>query len=157
MTTKTKTRKAAPKAAKPAKKVAKKKAVKKDLFLEACKYLGEKPHLPIVSHMMPEDQAPIVAMHQTWKIIEANNKKMNWEADWADPNQRKFNVWNWIKKDPNNPAGFVFDAASDDGTGTSSTVGSRLVVGTVEEAIRIAKEAVEYYAVWMLKSLKRKK
>jgi hypothetical protein len=141
----------------PAKKkvVSKKKATKKIVpdkkFISACKYLGISPKLPDVSMLPKRDQLSLVSYYQITKIIEMENKKNNnWQPNWNDSSQYKYCVWQQVQADEKRPAGFGFSTTYHDGWTTNSDVGSRLLVGNSETALRLGKELKQLFINWML-------
>jgi hypothetical protein len=141
----------------PAKKkvVSKKKATKKIVpdkkFISACKYLGISPKLPDVSMLPKRDQLSLVSYYQITKIIEMENKKNNnWQPNWNDSNQSKYSVWQQVQADEKRPAGFGFSFTHYDYWLTAAAVGSRLLVGNSETALRLGKELKQLFINWML-------
>lgn len=117
----------------------------------AFKILGQKEVMPIVSMLPKQDQDSLLAYYKITKIIEAENKlNNNWQPNWSDYNQPKYCVWKEIKADAKRPAGFGFSCTDYDDWGTITTVGSRLLVGERETALRIGEKFEKLFIQWML-------
>ncbi len=137
------------------KKVAKKKAIRKVVpnkyFVEACKYLKTPAALPIVSGLPKRDRMSLLCYYQITKVIEAENKKNNnWKPDYNNPSQYKYSVYHIVAADEKRPAGFGFSDTNCDPWTSNSTVGSRLLVGNSETALRLGKELGPLFLQWKL-------
>lgn len=137
------------------KKVAVKKSTNKIVpdkaFIAACKYLKTPAILPDVSMLPKRDQMSLVCYYQITKVIEAENKKNNnWEPNWNDSSQYKYSVWQRIQADEKRQAGFGFSGTGYDYWHAASAVGSRLLVGNSETALRLGKKLKQLFINWML-------
>jgi hypothetical protein len=92
-----------------------------------------------VSWIQPQHRAAMVAINKLFNICEAHNKANNFVVDWNDGGQDKYCAWHRIAADASKPSGFGFSNSFYADWLTSTTVGSRLSVGTSEEAVHIAK------------------
>lgn len=112
------------------------------LFPAAYKALG----IPV------KDIEPMIAGYKIEKIIEANNKvNNNWAPDWSDSNQWKYCVYQYVSKDAAKPAGFGFSYTHYDNWLSYTYVGSRLLVGTRDEALYIGKDFKELFeTAWLI-------
>jgi hypothetical protein len=121
-------------------------------FEHACQVLGLDPlALPEVS-MLPENhQKAIVSHYKLITIVEANNKENgDWKADWNNSKQWKYYPWFWVKASDEKPAGSGL-SFGDFGDGISRTpVGSRLCVGSSEQAEYVGKTFIDLYTDYFL-------
>jgi len=103
-------------------------------------FLGIEPiGEPDLSWVQPEDRKATLAAVKLFNIHRAHNKANNFVADWTDSNQRKYSAWHWIEKDESKPSGLGFTCTGYGDWVTGTSVGSRLSVGTSEEALHITK------------------
>jgi hypothetical protein len=128
-----------------------KKIIPDKAFIAACKYLKTPASLPDVSMLPLRDQMSLVCYYQITKVIEAENKKNNnWQPNWNDSSQYKYSVWQRVKADEKRQAGFGVSLAVYGHWDTTSDVGSRLLVGNSETALRLGKKLKQLFINWML-------
>jgi hypothetical protein len=101
---------------------------------------------------MPESHVnPLIAHYQITVVIEANNKLNNWEIDWNDDEQYKYCVYKGISADASKPSGFGFSGTYYGVWCTYSSVGSRLHVGSRDEALYIGKDFEDLFEIaWLI-------
>ncbi len=85
-------------------------------------------------------------------FVEANNKVMNWKADYNDPNQKKFFPYWEVRTRLKNmhPSGLGLSLYGVLFVYTGTGVGSRLSVGSPEEMRHIAKVAQKHYEDFLI-------
>lgn len=110
-------------------------------FEHACEVLGIGADLSKfnVLDIPQKDIQPLADYYQITKIVEATNKLNEWEANWGDSRQYKYNPYFYIKADASKPSGFGFSDTAYDSWGADTSVGSRLLVGSSEEALYIGE------------------
>jgi hypothetical protein len=120
-----------------------------DSYEDSCAFLGIATiGAPDLSWVEPKHRKAVIAQVKLFVVHEAHNKANNFTADWTNGDQRKYCAWQWIKADDNTPSGLGFSYSNCDSWHASTNVGSRLSVGTSEEAIHIAKTYPELYQDW---------
>ncbi len=122
-------------------------------FEHACTVLGIGSDLSKfnVLDIPQKDIQPLMDYYQITKIVEATNRLNEWEANWADGHQAKYNPYFYIKPDPSKPSGFGFSFTGADDWSTDTAVGSRLLVGSGEEAIYIGEKFANLFeSVYLL-------
>lgn len=122
-------------------------------FAHACEVLGQTIDLEkLRSAGLPEaDVQPMIDDYKIKKIVEASNKLNNWKADWSDTRQWKYSIYKGIEADSTKPSGFGFSRTCFDYWLTYADVGSRLVVGTSEEALHIGKQFEDLFeSAWLI-------
>ena len=138
---------------------AKKPTTKKEVFdfrtitsyEKACEKENHDPNKrPDVSMIPEEFRAAIIAVFELFMIFKAINN--GWEADYANPNQRKYEVWQWIEPDPSAASGFRFGDSGYGYSGTAARCGSRLCTDTDEKALFIGKQFSAQYGAFFLKN-----
>lgn len=113
--------------------------------------LGITPILnPDLSWVQPKNQKAIVAVNTLFNVHEAHNKANGFVPNWADSSQRKHNVLQWIEENTDKASGFGFSGTYYVSWHTTTAVGSRLVVGTIEECIHIGTKYMYLYEDWFL-------
>lgn len=114
-------------------------------------YLGITPvAVPDLSWVQPNNRDAILAVNALFNIHEAHNKANNFVPDYADDDQYKYEVLQYIEPDGNDPSGFGVSLTYYAYWNTCSVVGSRLVVGTSKEAIHIGKTFKQLYIDWFI-------
>jgi hypothetical protein len=88
-------------------------------FLQACKALGIKPTLPVVTGLPKKHQQAIIAHYKLVIIAEALNE--GWKPNWKDYMQWKY--YPWFKMDSGSGLSFFVYVCDY----SNSCVGSRLV------------------------------
>jgi hypothetical protein len=120
-------------------------------YEHACEVLGIKPEdILDVSRVREKDQKAFIDLFKLSIIIEANNKLNEWEIDWEDSNQEKYYPWMWVVKDNERPSGLGLSYSDCVSTRSGTDVGSRLSVGTENEAEYIGKDFMSLYESWLL-------
>jgi hypothetical protein len=120
-------------------------------YEDACKLLKVDPKkLPVVTDLPKEFQKDLVAKYKLMIIINAVNKIAKWKIDFSDHSQWKFYPWFRVKADKKNPTGSGL-SYGDYGTANAYTyVGSRLCVGTPEEAEYLGTQFEDLYKDMLL-------
>jgi hypothetical protein len=122
-------------------------------FEHACEVLGQQIDIKKFNQLgLPvKDLQPLIDYYKITKITEATNKLNKWKAKWGNSSQWKYSPYFRVKADDAKPSGFGF---SDPGYGcwhTSTTVGSRLCVGTSEEARYIGETFIALFeSAWLI-------
>ncbi len=117
-------------------------------YLHACSITGEDP-LITAEDATPKRKAFNAAERiSTW--CEASNKLNGFVINLADPNQVRFHPWHRINRDKSLPSGFGLSSYDYADTHSITLVGSRLQVGSEEEAEYIGShpEALADYEAW---------
>ncbi len=103
-------------------------------------FLGIQPvGEPDLTWVQPQDRKAVLAVVKLFNIHAAHNKANNFVADWSDDDQYKYSAWHWIERNKDQPSGFGFSRTLCDRWRADTLVGSRLSVGTSNEALHIAK------------------
>ncbi len=122
------------------------KAIK--TFEEACEALGYPTELPVFLKPVHKHHKAIIAHYKLVIIVEAVND--GWQPNWADMEERKFELWPDIVEDKTKPSGF---GLSYDGYGvwdTATYVGSRLCFVSREAAKHTFETFKELYEEYLL-------
>lgn len=106
------------------------KAVK--TFEEACHQLGYDTSIPSFNNAPEKHRKALKAHYQLIIITEAVND--GWQPDWADEDQRKFELWPDVIEDKTSPSGFGLSFHGYDHWLTYTIVGSRLCFVSREAA-----------------------
>lgn len=123
----------------------------KDQFEAACKILNIEPTaLPVVDHLPEDEQKPIIAHYKLMKVIAAKNKINNdWKPDWNDRSQGKYYPWLWVTQ-KEGQAGFGLSCSDYDYSSTCASIGSRLCVGSAEDAKAVFEQNKDLYEAYFL-------
>jgi hypothetical protein len=114
-------------------------------FEHACKITKTDPKkLPVVTGLPKEFRKHLISLYKIMIIIKATNKIAKWKADWADNNQYKYYPYFWISKNKTG-SGFGFSRSGTYCACTDASVGSRLSVGTRDEAIYLGEKFAPLY------------
>lgn len=120
-------------------------------YNHACEVLGLDPEAkPEVSKLREKDQKAFIALHELTIIVEAQNKLNEWELDWTNNHQGKYYPWFDVEvNEKGSGVGLSYYGYLYSGSGTG--VGSRLVVGTWQEAEYIGNQFLAQYEDWLIK------
>lgn len=122
-----------------------------DSFEQACELLGISTELPEVSKLPQKHQDAIIANYKLIIIIEATNKiNGNWQPNWNDWDQYKYYPWFEVDADEDRPSGFGFSCSLYGYSLTLTHVGSRLCVGSREQALYLATQFEHLYKQMLL-------
>ncbi len=114
-------------------------------FEHACKLIKVDPKkLPVVKGLPKEFQKHIVSLYKIMIIIKATNKIAKWKANWSDGNQCKYYPYFWISANKKG-SGFGFSDTITLYDISFTDVGSRLSVGTRDEAIYLGEKFAPLY------------
>lgn len=122
-------------------------------FDHACEVLGITVDLSKFDSLgLPaSDVKPLVDYYQITKIVEAINKLNQWTADWGNSRQWKYSPYFYIRPDAAKPAGFGFSYAIYGLWDAVTGVGSRLTVGSEEEARYLGETFIELFeSAWLI-------
>lgn len=120
-------------------------------YSHACEILEKNPEAkPDVSMLLEKDQKAFTSLFELTIIIEAQNKLNEWSVDWSNHHQGKYYPWMDVEEDKSKVSGFGLSYYDDDTTLSGTIIGSRLVVGTSEEAEYIGREFIALYEDWFL-------
>lgn len=120
-------------------------------YLHGCEILGLDPDAkPDNSKIRERDRAGFDALFELTIIIEAQNKLDNFEPNFLDEDQDKFNPWHWVEEDESKVSGVGLSSYDYVRTVTVTIVGSRLVLGSIESAKYIGTEHIAKYEAWYL-------
>lgn len=101
-------------------------------FEEACQALGYNTSVPSFDNAPEKHRKALEAHYKLIIISEAVND--GWQPDWADEDQRKFELWPDVIQDKNSPSGFGLSFHVFVGWDTYSYVSSRLCFKSREAA-----------------------
>ena len=122
-------------------------------FEHACEVLGQPIDIEKFNQLgLPvKDLQPLIDYYKITKIVEATNKLNNWKADWENSSQWKYSAYFRVKADDVKPSGFGFSYTFYGCWFTDTGVGSRLCVGTSEEARYIGETFItQFESAWLI-------
>lgn len=122
-------------------------------FEHACEVLGQAIDTGTFNALgIPQgDIQPLIDYYKITKIVEATNKLNNWKADWSKKSQYKYSPYFWVKANADKPAGFGFSYTYCAYWNSNTFVGSRLCVGTADEARYIGETFIELFeSAWLI-------
>ncbi len=120
-------------------------------YNHACEVLQLDPEAkPDVSKIREKDQKAFLSLFMLTIIIEAQNKLNDWEVDWKDEDQGKYYPWMDVEQDKSKVSGLGLSCDVCDYSRSDTLVGSRLVVGSSDEAKYIGTEFLPLYEDWFL-------
>ena len=108
-------------------------------FEDACEVLGISSNIPDFESIDCEDSKMHIALFKLKKIVKAINYLSGFKVNWSDENQRKWYPYFRLNER------FSFVVTYNHWNNTDSVVGSRLCVGSDDEATHLGEEFLDLF------------